>query len=255
MRDQLTDDSSCGSTITINDQFVDVLCDRITADQVGQGHFRWLPGSDTASGKVRTTFLLAVTLVHELCHAIVICHTPCDPATGLPPDNAVEPFYGDQRLAEIGYAWESHVFRGAIAPLEMSLSPAAPYGLERTDWPGSFRIPPERRSPARYGTRWASIHLLRNKYVQDFFTRRFWNGRIDRYGMSGFRPKKRVGFRVMETRGLDRDEFMLPTAVTRPECPEFSDVTDKSDTDDPEMRPDGIFIRGADSDNDSEDEE
>lgn len=95
----------------------------------------------------------------------------------------------------------------------------------------------------------------RNSYVKKFFTRRFWDGRVDRYGISAFRPKSHVGLRVKETRGLNDDELPLAAAMIRPPWLEVSDVTDKSETDDPFLREDGIFIGKDNSESDSEDQE
>lgn len=204
---------------------------------------------------------MAMVLVHELCHAMYICgHSK--QALVRSGKRYVEPFYGDQRIAELGTAWESTVFRGTIQSAGAENDPAFPYGVARYDWPGLNRAgyapgpnprvrrdgDGERRSPARYGVKWGSQYLIKSKWIQGFFTRRFWDVEVERYGLSAFRPPKKSGVRLSRTDGPDPDEpRALPVRYLSP-------VSDPSDVDETDARDmDGIIDSESDDDDDDDD--
>lgn len=202
---------------------------------------------------------MAVVLVHELCHAMYMCGFPT-----VDMANMTEPFYGDQRISELGSAWESTVCRGSIESAGGSSHPALPFGLVKRAWPGLRRggytgVRPdqtnlegdgERRSPAAYGVKWASHYLIKGEYVQGYFTRHFWDIQVDRYGLQAFRVPKKSGIRERERGGLDADERRpLRTDTLR-----LSPVSDASDVDENDPRDmEGVF-ESDDSSDDSDDD-
>ncbi|KAL9107787.1 MAG: hypothetical protein Q9187_008380, partial [Circinaria calcarea] len=89
-----------GSKITVNDGF---LKDLHELDDLG-------PSSKTLNQALRIQFLMAVTLCHELVHAVN--------NSRLWAELIPEPFFRDQPLNELGLAWEEEVFGGAIANVQ-----------------------------------------------------------------------------------------------------------------------------------------
>lgn len=208
------------------------------------------------SAKVRTILFLAVTLVHEMCHAMYTCNYPVDP-NGTAP-RLTEPFYGNQRLAELGNAWESHVFRGSIEPLGAGTEPSLPFGLVCDSWPGLGRhgvqhYHPEPNSPAKYAVEGASHFAIPNRYVQRYFTERFWDVLVPRFGMRVFRPRKTAGFREFTTQGYDADE--TPPPWEHHEIPDLSDDSEDGANNDRSVRPDGKIERVPEDDDISESDE
>ena len=62
---------------------------------------------------LRATFFLAITLIHELAHAVYMLRVPKATASlhGCSTNEEYEPFYSTQRMAELGHAFESSIFR------------------------------------------------------------------------------------------------------------------------------------------------
>lgn len=92
--------------------------------------------------KLRFSFLLAVLLVHELCHAVHATHDPPkrqmhDHMFGSKYSASTmsirEPFVLAQTEAEVGAAWERQMFGGKIDSINGRLDGQC--GLSITDWP------------------------------------------------------------------------------------------------------------------------
>lgn len=89
-----------------------------------------------SAGKIRTYWMLAATLMHELSHALVIA-TWQRPLQLFNNGPASEPFFRNQRHAEIGLAWESFALGGRTdIPGGAAKHPAAPFGLSLWLHPG-----------------------------------------------------------------------------------------------------------------------
>ena len=91
-----------------------------------------------ADALLRTQLYFAITLVHEFCHALFYAMH----------DYRTEPqefFYGDHRIAELGFAFEQLCFSGmagVTGRVEKNVALlAAPYGLHVTRWPGAYEGP------------------------------------------------------------------------------------------------------------------
>ena len=120
--------------------------------------------TSVSAQQLRATFFLAVTLVHELAHAVYMLRFPPGLHHLFPPSQNLfsmgnqhlvsedyEPFYSTQFLPELGHAWESSIFRslssassiptptyergGIISSL--ANSPAFDIGLAWSRWPSS----------------------------------------------------------------------------------------------------------------------
>ena len=117
----------CALGIFVNDRFLKTL-HRLQISY---------PSPKTTNHQLRVQFLLAVTLCHELMHVI-------DKAWNRSP-SVPEPYFGDQALNEIGFAWEEVVFGGEIDDVRRKEND--PEAFELCEWPISFTHFP---SPATF---------------------------------------------------------------------------------------------------------
>lgn len=79
---------------------------------------------------LRIQFLLAATICHEVIHALdlaVVTHTVFENHV------FIEDYYCDQRLNELGYAWEVAVFGGVIAGMDFPTDYDTPIVV--SNWP------------------------------------------------------------------------------------------------------------------------
>lgn len=172
----------------------------------------------------RRLLILAVTMVHELCHALEIALTPrpkADPKltsehSGSEPSESgseqseseepgiptVEPFYSNHRVAELGWAFESVVFGGIVDPLGCFV--AAPYGLSIHEFPGLHEVKSknskypgiaanqsaERGSPIKFGRTKESVYPVHMFYVAKLFTQEFWEREVTERGLEAFVPPR-----------------------------------------------------------------
>lgn len=117
--------------IALNPHFRDALAAKNLDQFPGAQKY----GFSKQDAVLRTQLVLAITLVHEVCHALHMAATN--------DQDEPEPFYRDHRLAEVGYAIESALLNGTIEPIgDYAKFPellAAPYGLTICRWPGPGR--------------------------------------------------------------------------------------------------------------------
>lgn len=156
--------SGDGSVIHINYQYIENLS----------------KGNMPLSQLLRLQFYMALTISHEIAHAI---------------NNAVsvllyEPFYEDQRLSELGRAWENEVFGGMT---ELIFETDARNPLAFAKWPTyADKATPRNgvlalKGPKRYTT-WYFVSM---KWVNDIQQQWFWDVPGD---TTKLRIPKRVGF-------------------------------------------------------------
>ena len=156
--------SGNGSVIHINHEYIDNLSN----------------GPKPLSQLLRYQFYMALTISHEIAHAV---------------NNAVsvetyEPFYEDQRLTELGKAWEVEVLGGMP---EMIGETDARNPLASAKWPTyADKAAPqhgtlETRGPKRYTT-WYFISM---KWITDIQQQSFWDVAGD---TTKLRIPKKVGF-------------------------------------------------------------
>ena len=89
-----------GSKITVNDNFLKDLRELDSLDA----------SPKTINQTLRLQFLMAVTLCHELVHAMN--------TSILWDEDTPEPYFRNQALNELGLAWEEEVFGGAIVNIQ-----------------------------------------------------------------------------------------------------------------------------------------
>lgn len=144
---------------------------QVLKGQINVTHFVKAEDFDVEAGRLRTMTAFVHALLHELCHAIYKATTPISM-------HGSEPFYRDDRMAELGWAFTQVVFGGGIYPLGRNpRHTACPYGSGVARWPegisyGSGRM---RASAARYGETYARRSIVKMQWLQKFFTRRFWD--------------------------------------------------------------------------------
>ncbi|KAL9115038.1 MAG: hypothetical protein Q9187_007376, partial [Circinaria calcarea] len=123
-------DFGCASKITVAEALGDTLADLHRGPQTPQ----------TINQKLRIQFYLAVTICHELMHAI---------ENAVQEDlGSLEPYFGEQALNEVGWAWEDFVFGGGIGEVEEAGEVDHTY-RDMTQWPlYTTRFP----SPGHYSS-------------------------------------------------------------------------------------------------------
>lgn len=149
-------------------------------------------GNMPLSQRLRLQFYMALTLSHEIAHTV---------------NNAVsmqtyEPFYEDQRLSEIGRAWETEVFGGMA---EMINETDARNPLAFAKWPTyADKAAPKNgvldlRGPKK-STTWYFVSM---KWISDIQQQWFWDVRGD---TTKLRIPKKLGFQKQYRYGdYDRD--------------------------------------------------
>ncbi|KAA6415851.1 MAG: hypothetical protein FRX48_00569 [Lasallia pustulata] len=157
---------------------------------------------------LREDYILAVTILHELCHAVDMVLEGSAEIS--------EPFFEDMREAELGFAWEQTVLNGRIEVVdEEGIASqniarhgirSAEMGLYFTTWPGTVpyqdrpfigKYPLKDDDPLflRVGRRqWKTSYLVMMEYIQDLAFRHEWRN-IARDGPNRLKMKKLIGRR------------------------------------------------------------
>ncbi|TIA32572.1 hypothetical protein D6C79_09177 [Aureobasidium pullulans] len=192
---------ACKAIITFNKELLDVLQHKLKASNISR---RWKPGTDAKSAYLRTQLLFAITAVHEVLHAIWRVnnakYSSTDPTITSAYKQPFEPFWRDQRMNELGNAWEGQVFGGTFWPIGTPKSAAVPYGLFSLPFPGLTRVPPddtviERGEPEEWGVNWSTMYPVEMEFVRSLFTHEKWR-EVQRYGIRRLRRTKKLGCRA-----------------------------------------------------------
>ncbi|KAA6408669.1 MAG: hypothetical protein FRX48_07751 [Lasallia pustulata] len=177
----------------------------------------------TTSQRLRLSYVFAATLAHEIAHALRNARVRPPPVdkTVQPPREVqdYEPFFEDQRRAEVGHAWESMVIGGKLIDLSEGEHSVA-YGLYIEKWPNiddtfiklpiqeprliAFQgrglvVPPRTHIVAvrrRRPKKWTTIYCIPMAFIQQLFIRRFWEERVAKEGPKALRFEKRLGVRT-----------------------------------------------------------
>ena len=134
------------------------------------------------------SFLIAVTLTHELGHAVHLSVSR----------SKYEPYYGDHVLAELGHAWACWAFGGAITTIRRPTgteidricglwvaTPPSPWQeapLPKA-WPASRPPPPVLGELPKNAICW----VLASEYIQRVQTDGFWEKDVRSYGVRALR--------------------------------------------------------------------
>jgi hypothetical protein len=144
----------------------------------------------TSEQRLRAAYMLAVTLIHELAHAVYICRFPAlrVPAASLQPGWSTderEPFFSGQRKPELGHALETCLFDGGKI-LSLGEDPEFKLGLGWQRWPdvddvGVMHHSVENQSIplVRNGVRapkWETVYAIKHEWIRKQFDRAFWEG-------------------------------------------------------------------------------
>ncbi|KAI9699751.1 MAG: hypothetical protein M1836_002786 [Candelina mexicana] len=140
---------------------------------------------------LRQRFNVAVTLCHEVCHALrtALETHPLKP----------EPFYNDDSHAEVGNAWEASTFGGSIDFLDESGAQGAICVMK---WPGAhdWNAPSRRKSRRR----WLTSYVVPMDYIIKVQSRAFWERDVRRFGPGELRVPKMFGIRFGSSGRQDR---------------------------------------------------
>jgi hypothetical protein len=179
----------------MHNQFLRVFQRNLEASQWSKA---WNPGSHDESALLRTQFVFAVTLVHEVLHALWLTSTPAFLQTG---SNTwtfhKEPFFRDGRMNELGACWEALVFGGMMHMLGRPTGAIMPYGLTSVPFPGLSDLYPgtvDRFNPRKWGIEWQTEYPVEMKHIREMFTHEMWD-EVQRYGIKRLRRKRKLGYR------------------------------------------------------------
>lgn len=148
----------------------------------------------TDSQRLRAAYMLAITLIHELAHALYICRFPSQPFPNLPPEfhsDEYEPFFANQRKAELGHALETCLFGGGKI---LSLAQADDFslGLAWQRWPDSQEFyvrnaEGEVEALQRIGStarKWETVYAVSHEWIRRQFEVKFWE-QLEVEGLGG----------------------------------------------------------------------
>lgn len=143
-------------------------------------HLRTGTSFNQPSADMRRQFFLAVTILHELAHAVWNSVHERFPDVETSTDIGHEPFYGDQHIAELGFALEQAIFGGKIDPNGPPDRHApCPYGLQISDYPGisaAVYVAPytaELGSALDHGIHYGRIAPIKATEYLKYFKKRF----------------------------------------------------------------------------------
>ncbi|KAJ9666926.1 hypothetical protein H2201_003060 [Coniosporium apollinis] len=187
--------STTGAEVELSSEYLEVL-KRYAAQTERQRTGYTPPLTDdpaaedlTEASILRTRFHLAKTIVHEVCHAIKWAVTLPQLTSEGEWELPYEPFFMDQRIAEVGAAWESVVFGGIVNPLREDVD--ARWGLGIEKWPkywddstGLNRAPSRRTHNITY--------IVPTPYLHSLWTAAFWLS-LPLSGLSALHPPKTLG--------------------------------------------------------------
>jgi hypothetical protein len=164
----------------------------------------------TPESRVRASFMLAHTLLHELAHALRNMRVPCHQCN---EQLDFEPFFHDQREAEVGRALETFLFGGRISAFQGRID--ARYGLCFNKWPdlspdryvrrhGTGSPIPLARTPQK--KKWQTLYAIPHWWVQQQFSRSFWGEDVMTFGTGALRVPRLLGFRSRNNEWFEGDE-------------------------------------------------
>ncbi|KAF1351382.1 hypothetical protein BDV97DRAFT_369023 [Delphinella strobiligena] len=173
------------SVIKVNRNYLKVLKGQIKSTEYVKAE-----NFDQAAALLRTRMHMAMIVCHEFTHAL---HNATwereddewaptlSTTTPLPP----EPFFRDDRISELGWAFQQYAFGGLLRPIGYfqpdSADAAFPYGFFLEHFPGAVKKEDEhmrkfqQATPFQLGVTTILRHGVHMSYVQKQFTKEFWN--------------------------------------------------------------------------------
>lgn len=173
--------------VTFNEDYQDILCEDPTAGAQRWSQ-PWIPGTDEAAARLRTRYLLAVTIVHEFAH----CVWKLNPLSANP-----EPYLRDRPVNELGFELENMIFAGSAESSGKTYHVSAPYGLCTLRFPSQLRTGTgePRGQPQDWGINWTTEYPIHMTHCKKMFTKKFWDEDVARYGFAACRPERKKGVR------------------------------------------------------------
>ena len=166
--------------------------------------------SELKVARLTANLILAVTLIHEFAHVCCRFRRGADPHLDLPREaEEFEPFFENHRLAEAGFALQSYLMGGIFGYWSQSVqSPEDPVqnraaGCYWRQWPDVGRTsvmevngkyvanPVLRTIEFEFSTEYA----LPIPWVQQLFTKTFWDDYVSRYGVKALEVPTLLGLR------------------------------------------------------------
>lgn len=157
---------------------------------------------------LRVRLFTAYVLVHEICHAFNMAWRA--------EEHNIEPFMNDGRVAELGHAFETHVFGGTLQisgcnPTHFGI----PFGFHFLEHPDSalhLERQMLRKGLGKAGINKHSYYALHMDYVCKVLSTGFWDEHVERFGVDNcLRLPKELGVRYKLKHQIWWDES--PTAM------------------------------------------
>lgn len=148
---------------------------------------------DLDSPVLRTHVLLASLMLHELTHAFQLAYFRWDEHE----TPGIEPFVGDARNSELGYAAERHIFGGITRPshylqpvgalprVARHVEAHAPFGIYTSDKWAQWYVPDDRTLEEGKDKDFATpigSYPVPQRQVYEYFTDEMWTKKVPRYG-------------------------------------------------------------------------
>ncbi|KAL7963696.1 hypothetical protein V8C34DRAFT_319393 [Trichoderma compactum] len=198
----------------------------ICIDLAAEVIWQLLAAQLSSSEKTMVSWMLAATMVHELCHAIIeatlmwirhprefgISHPAdlrfcklleSDLYSSAPHYPDVEPYYGNDSRKEIGEAFERHVLGHGPYPMTHLSFYKPMFLLYHGGLTSSFdqsefypRDSCKHEVPAPYAVGEQSFTFNSHSTIQNFFTQEFWNTAFKKYGSATLRSVPNIPQRV-----------------------------------------------------------
>ncbi|KAL7912690.1 hypothetical protein GGI35DRAFT_491168 [Trichoderma velutinum] len=180
----------------------------------------------SSSEKIMVSWMLAATMVHELCHAIIeatilwirhprefgVSHPAdlrfcklleSDLYPSAPHYPEIEPYYADDSRKEIGEAFERHVLGHGPYPMTHLFFYRPMFLLYYGGLTSSFdqsefypRGSAKHEVPAPYAEGEQSFTFNSHRTIQNFFTQEFWNNTFKKYASAALRSVPGIPQRV-----------------------------------------------------------
>lgn len=153
---------------------------------------------DARTAHCRALWFFAIVLLHELAHATHLAYWELFPDRYNPTTDGKEPFWRDDRLAELGWAFTQVVFGAVFHPFGFNpYSASLPYGMAQIRWPGGSNLGDARGSALG----WAHAYMTRGAtdvhWCHKFFTRRFWEVDVPARGAHAMAAEWKVAVQYM----------------------------------------------------------
>lgn len=233
--DECNRPKASGSTIIMHQYWIDALQSKGSQAE-DFPHYDDQP-PDLEAAYMRTILVTAITLCHELTHALRYATRDRKPSKR-------EPFFLHNHVAELGFVFENLLFRGVTEPIPGGVKAlACPYGLTTYRFPGGTDVGGAAyKSAYKAGYKHTSHRVVIMRDVHKFFTTDFWQKQAPKHTLEAYKPTRQYGIRVPVPRVLDPALDDSPTVLESPLTPKSPEMKIRALKDLLKYHPEGAAI-------------